>query len=129
MFNDDRIYGPDRKFANVKRNIDAVGDDVGFFWQDSQVLEDLRPFSKFEEVKKFCQGARLEDLKSGAITETQRRAAWTDDRCLRDSGCLYRDCADLGCSHWTTRKYRKYSNPLTATGLCRLLEEPVWKDT
>src|SRR5438128_2169455 len=98
VFSKDRNFKEEGSYVECKRGIHADGDDFGIFLQDS---EDSVPSCKVEEVEEFCQGARLDDLKSGAGTAGQRRAAWLDDRsCARltSSGCV-----------------RPYQNPLTAT--------------
>jgi hypothetical protein len=102
----------DESFVEARRGIGAGGDDLSIFLQDS---EDSGSPCEVEEVREFCQGASLEDLKAGTGRAGQRQAAWLDDR---------------NSPHLTgSGDARQYENPLTATGLYRLLKEPVWKES
>ena len=105
----DRNFKEDESYVEYKRGINADGDDFDIFLRDS---EDSVPCCKVEEVREFCQDACLDDLKKGARKAGTRRGAWLDDR----------SCPGLMGS---SRCVRKYHNPLTATGLYRLLKEPV----
>jgi hypothetical protein len=109
-FSKDRKFKEDESYIDRKRKIDADGDDFDIFLQDS---EDSVPSCKVEEVLEFCRDVHLEDLKSGvgAAGAGQQRAAWLDDR----------SCPGLACSSFV----RRYENPLTATGLYRLLKVSV----
>jgi hypothetical protein len=130
VFSQDREFNDDKFFVDIIRNIGAADDDIGYFWRDGQQSEDSLTFSKFEVVEKFCKNANLQDLKSGTLSETQRRGGWLDDRSLLDVGCPFRGCNDLNCGHLTTKTLvRNHNNPLTGTGLYRLLKEAVWRET
>lgn len=107
VFSRDRNFIEDRSYVDYKRGIDADGDEFGIFFQDS---EDSVPSCKVEEVKEFCQAARLVDLKSRAGTAGQRRAAWLDDR---------------SSDRLTSSRAREYENLLTAAALYEHLKEPV----
>lgn len=125
VFSQDREYNDDKFFVDIIRNIGATDDDFGYFWRNAQQSEEL-PFSKFKVVEKYCKNANLQDLKSGTLPETQRRTAWLDDRSLLDVGCPYRGCGDLNCPHLTAKTLvRTHNNPMTVTGLYRLLKEVV----
>jgi hypothetical protein len=104
------IFSKDRNFkedGSWKHKF-ADGDDVGSFLQE---YEGSLPCFRAEEIERYCQGASLDDLQSGAGSAGQRRAAWLDDR----------SCEGLPSSSCV----RKYENPLTATGLYRHLKIPV----
>ncbi|OCK76085.1 hypothetical protein K432DRAFT_307150 [Lepidopterella palustris CBS 459.81] len=111
VFLTDRNFKEDESYVEKKRRIDAEGNDISIFLRDS---EDSVPSCKVHEVEEFCQDARLDHLKFGVGTAGQRRAAWLDDRrfsLLMSGGCV-----------------REYQNPLTATGLYRLLKEPRFQN-
>ena len=120
LFSQDREFNDDKFFVDIIREIGAAEDDFGYFWRDAQQSEESLTFSKFEVVEKFCKNANLQDLKSGTLPETQRKAAWLDERSLLDVG------GDLNCPDLTTNTLvRTHNNPMTATTLCRLLKELV----
>ena len=126
VFSQDREFNDDKFFVDIIRDVGATDDDFGYFWRDAQQSEEPVTFSKLEVVGKFCKNASLQDLKSGTLPETERRASWLDDRTQVDIGCPYRDCAGLNCAHLTTNTVvRSHNNPLTSTGLYRLLKELV----
>ncbi len=129
VFSQDREFNDDKFFVDIIRDIGAADDDF-YFWRDAQQSDESLTFSKFEVVEKFCKNASLQHLKSGTIPETQRRAAWLDDRSLLDVGCSYRSCGNLNCSHLATNTLvRTHNNPLTGTALYRLLKELVCRET
>lgn len=101
-----------REIGVSTENDDGEPDDLDIFLTDFEdELSSLAPSCAVEEVREFCQNPSLEDLKSGAGPAGHRRAAWLDDRSrlsLRGGGGV-----------------RTYENPLTATGLHRILERPV----
>ncbi|PSS22711.1 hypothetical protein M430DRAFT_16661 [Amorphotheca resinae ATCC 22711] len=111
VFSRDRNFIEDRSYVDYKRGIDADGDEFGIFFQDS---EDSVPSCKVEEVKEFCQAARLVDLKSRAGTAGQRRAAWLDDR---------------SSARLMTSRAREYENLLTAAALYEHLKEPRFNNS
>ncbi|KAF2176999.1 hypothetical protein K469DRAFT_382413 [Zopfia rhizophila CBS 207.26] len=83
------------------------GDDhIGFFFRDSEDLEDC----KADEAEEFCDAIRLHHLEQPAPNSVVgcRRGAWLDDR----------SCATGSLSA------REYDNPLTATALYQLLKLP-----
>jgi hypothetical protein len=108
VFSTDRKFKEDESYIDERRRLGALGDDLHVFLQDS---EEWMPSSKVEEIEEFCQGARLDNLKSLGVCTTQRRAAWLDDRSFqhRDSSRCARGC----------------QNALTASSLYQLLEKPV----
>lgn len=102
----------DKSFVEARRGIGAGGDDLSIFLQDS---EDSGSPCEVEEVREFCQDASLEDREASTGRAGQRPAAWLDDR---------------NSPHLTgSGNARQYENPLTATELCQLLKEPVWKES
>ena len=108
VFSENRDFKEDGSYVEYKRSFGAEGDDLGLFLQD---LESSIPSCQVEEVKEFCLGVLLDDLKSGAGAAGQRRAAWLDDR---------------RCARVTSDRYVRYhGNPLTATALYRLLKAAV----
>jgi hypothetical protein len=103
------LKGNNQTYVEAKRSAGAIGDDLSVFLSVSE--ESGRPPFELEEVKRFCQGTRIEGLKPGTAREEQQRVAWLDDRNsprLTGSGSA-----------------RQYENPLTATELNRLLKKPV----
>jgi hypothetical protein len=110
VFTQTRDLKEDRSYVEYNGSIDAVDDPLDIFLQDSEYLLD----SSKVEVEEFCQGLHLEDLKAGAVAAgaRQQRTAWLDDRSFPG----------------VTRspRVRKHENCLTATGLYRILKEPVW---
>jgi len=110
VFSTNRDYKREIPWVELKRHINATGEDVGIFLEDFEVSV---PSCKAEEVKEFCKGAHLADLESANGTAGQRRGAWLDD---------------MASSHVQLsidQAVRKYPNPLTATGLYRSLKLPV----
>ena len=109
-FSKDRGFKDQRPHVETKRGINAALDGVGlgFFLTD---IEDELPSRAVEELEEFCQNVVVEDLGSGKGSAGQRRDAWLDDRSRGPTGSRY---------------IRKHENPLTATGLYRLLKELVW---
>lgn len=109
-FSKDQNFKDDESWVDIKRKLNAVGDDFGIFLED---VEGSVPCFQVKEVQEFCQGIRLEDLVAGAGTAGQRRGAWLDDRC---SVCVtYNPSAPI----------RDYGNPLTATSLYQFLKKKV----
>jgi hypothetical protein len=96
----------DEILVEVKKKVDADGDDLGIFFTDSG---DAAPRCEVEVLEDFCQGTSLEDVESGNGAAGHRKAVWLDDRA---------SSPDL------QRGNRPYKNPLTATGLKRALEIP-----
>jgi hypothetical protein len=130
VFSQDRESNDDKFFVDIIRDIGAADDGFGYFWRDAQQSEESLTFSKLEVVEKFCKNASLQDLKSGKLSETQRLAAWLDDRTHLDIGCPYRGCAGVNCAHSTTNTLvRNHNNPLTSTGLYSHLKELVCQNT
>jgi len=103
-----RKLDDDETLVEVKKKFDADGDDLGIFFMDSG---DAASRYEVEELKDFCRGISLEDVESGIGTAGHRRAVWLDDRSSSQ---------DLERSGHT----RQYENPLTATGLRRVLKIP-----
>jgi hypothetical protein len=118
VFSKDRNFKEDKSNLEWKRSINAEGDESNIFLQDS---EDSVPSCKVEEVAEFCRGACFGGLESGAGTAGRRRGAWLDDRSYTSKVCHCSNDGNL------TRNggFRGYENPLTATGLSRLLKAPV----
>ena len=97
-----RDFHDDITLVEVKKKVDADGDDLDIFFTDSR---DTASPCEVDVLADFCQGLSLEDVKSGLSTPAgTRRAVWLDDRGQRGA--------------------RKYENPLTATGLYRALKIP-----
>jgi hypothetical protein len=105
IFSKDRRFKEDGSWKDCE--VDG-GDDIGII-----VQEDKGSVPSFEtlEIEEFCEGANLDDLESGAGCAGHRRLAWLDDR-----SCHYL---------LSTPSIREYENPLTATGLYRLLKRRV----
>jgi hypothetical protein len=90
------------------KNMGSVEDELTIFLQ---VSEDLGSPCEADEVKRYCEGVRLEEVHKGLGEAGTRRAAWVDDRnspILSGSGNV-----------------RLCQSPLTATGLLRRLKQPV----
>jgi hypothetical protein len=96
----------DEILVEVKKKVNADGDDLGIFFIDSG---DAAPPCEVEVLDDFCRGTSLEDVESGNGAVGYRRAVWLDDRA---------SSPDLQSGH------RPYQNPLTATGLKGALEVP-----
>jgi len=106
------VFSKDRKFKEDeswkgKLEVDGGG-DIGILVQEEG---SSAPSFKTLEIEEYCEGATLDDLESGAGCAGQRRLAWLDDRSCDDSP--------------STLSVREYENPLTATGLYRLLKKRV----
>jgi hypothetical protein len=106
------VFSEDRNFKEDQTtwDINADGHDFGIFLQAS---ESSVPFSRVEEIQEYCQGVRLENLKSGTCL-TGRGAAWLDDRSF-----------DLRKGVGSAREYE---NPLSASSLYLSLNIPVWNE-
>jgi hypothetical protein len=102
-----RDLDDDETLVEVKMNVDADGDVLGNFMDSG----DAASGCEVEVLKAFCHGISPEDVESGEGTAGYRRAVWVDDR--SSSQGLER----------SDRK-RQYDNPLTATGLRRVLKIP-----
>jgi hypothetical protein len=101
-----RNLDDDETLVEVKKKVDADGDDLGIFFTDS---EDAAPRCEVEVLEDFCRGTSLEDVKSGNGAAGHRRAVWLDDRASGPN---------------VQSGDRPHKNPLTATGLIRALEVP-----
>src|SRR2546423_5707022 len=100
----------DETLVEVKKKVDADGDDLGIFFMD---CGDAASRCEVEVLEEFCRGVSLGDVESGIGTAGHRRAVWLDDR----------GSPDLEGSG----DARKYENPLTATGLRRHWKRPRFK--
>src|SRR4051812_10298521 len=67
----------DEILVEVKKKVDADGDDLGIFFTDSI---DAASRCEVEVLEGFCQGISLEDVDSGNDPAGNRRAVWLDDR-------------------------------------------------
>jgi hypothetical protein len=101
-----RYLNDDKTLVEVKKKVNADGDDIGIFSMDSG---DTASPCEVEVLEDFCRGISFEDVESGIGTAGHRRAVWLDDRS---------SSPDLGGSGYA----RQYENPLTATGLYRALK-------
>ena len=99
----------DKTLVEVKKKVNADGDDIGIFFKDSG---DTASPCEVEVVEDFCQGTKLEDVESGNGTAGYRRAVWLHDSVSRCSP----DLEGSGC-------VRQHEIPMTATGLQRALKE------
>jgi hypothetical protein len=118
VFSKDRNFKEDKSNLEWKRSIDAEGDEASIFLQDS---EDSVPSCKIEEVEELCRGASFGDLKAGVGTAGRCREAWLDDRSYPSKVCHCSTDENVR----SNGGFRGYDNPLTATGLSRLLKVPV----
>ena len=96
----------DKTLVEVKKKVDADGDDLGIFFMDSS---DTASPCEVEVLEDFCRGIGLEDVESSIGTAGHQRVVWLDDR---------GSSPDLEGSG----DARQYENPLTATGLWRALK-------
>jgi hypothetical protein len=92
--------------VEVKKKVNADGDDLGIFFTDSG---DAASRCEVEVLEDYCWGTSLKDVESGNGAAGLRRTVWLNDRA---SG------PDLQSGD------RPYKNPLTATELKRALEVP-----
>src|ERR1700722_16113665 len=99
-----RDLDDDEILVEVKKKVDAVGDDLSIFFTDSR---DAAPPCEVEVLEDFCRGTSLEDVESANSAAGHR--VWLDDRA---SG------PDLQSGN------RPYKNPLIATELKQALEAP-----
>jgi hypothetical protein len=105
IFAEDRIP-KERSYVELKRKLNADGDDLDIFLQDE---ENSVPSREIEEVKEFCQGASVESVKSGTgVAGKSRRAILGDRSCIGSEGG--------GCA-------MECNNPLTATELYDYLKK------
>ena len=93
-----------QSFVDCERSSGAFGDTLEIFLQD---YEDSSLDDKVEDVRDFCKGASLEELKAGQGASGLQHTAWLDDR----------SCPTTDGIPGT----REYKNPLTATRLYDLL--------
>ena len=93
----------EKAVVDVKKDVDADGDDLGKFLKDS---DDTASKCELEVLNPFCQGVSLKDVKEGGPVAGFQKNVWLDERAadLQDSGDA-----------------RPNENPLTATGLFRAL--------
>jgi hypothetical protein len=91
--------------------IESIGGSEDELTTFLHVSKELGSLCDADEVKRYCEGVRLEDIKNGVGEAGTRRLAWVDDRnspFLTGSG-----------------NARLCENPLTATGLLKYLKQPV----
>ena len=74
-----RKLDDDETLVEVKKKIDADGDDLDIFMDSG----DAASRYEVEELKDFCRGISLEDVESGIGTAGHRRAVWRDDSGVR----------------------------------------------
>lgn len=76
-FSRPRNLHDDKILVEVKKKVDADGDDLGIFFMDSG---DTASPCEVEVLEDFCRGISLEDVELGNGTAGHRRAVWLDDR-------------------------------------------------
>jgi hypothetical protein len=92
------------------RNLSGIEDELAFFLQ---VSDDSGSPCEADEVKRYCQGrASLKEVYDGVGDAGIRLASWIDDR--NSPRLTGKGSARLGTKR------------LTATGLLRYLQQPVW---
>jgi hypothetical protein len=92
------------------RNLSGIEDELALFLQ---VSDDSGSPCEADEVKRYCQGrASLKEVYDGVGDAGIRLASWIDDR--NSPRLTGKGSARLGTKR------------LTATGLLRYLQQPVW---
>jgi hypothetical protein len=110
QFSKHRKISDRRSYVEWKKRYNSYGDDLELFFQDA---EDTTGRFEVEELKKFCHGVALSDVKNGVGAAGKDRIVWLDDR--TSGGKL--DPKDRG-------QEGKIANPLTAQELQGTLAEP-----
>jgi hypothetical protein len=108
LFLDDLNSDTETPGTEADNGVDMDGDSLGTFLND---FDDSMALVQVDEVQDFCHGVKLKDVIAGVSPAGFRRNAWVDDREFSDT--------DRGGN------VRKHKNPVTATSLYRILEEPV----
>jgi hypothetical protein len=104
-----RKVADDKLLVDLKEEVNADGDNLGYFLTDSR---DTASPSEVELLEEFCRDTSLEDVKFGKLSAGSKRAIWVDDRSTTDL-----DLIGGG-------NVREHEIPLTAKGLLWALNEP-----
>jgi hypothetical protein len=103
-----KIYDSKRLVEVMKKELGAFGDNLGIF---CAAAGNIGSRFEVEVLENFCRGTLPIDVIAGNGLAGHQRIVWIDDR-------------NCGSALESGGEARQHKNPLTATGLFRVLDEP-----